>query len=73
MRFLMAAFSVLLLAGCASVVHVEKDETANLNNYRSYAWIETREDKGDSAAAKLSDLTERRIRQAVDAELAKTG
>ena len=74
MRFLnfltVTVLSGLLLAGCASVVHVEKDETANLNSYRSYTWTET---KTDSTAAPVSDLTERRIRQAVDEELAKAG
>jgi len=69
-----ALLSGLLLAGCASVVHVEKDETANLGAYRSYAWVETKDATGDSSTAvRVSDLTERRIRDAVNTQLEKTG
>lgn len=68
-----AVIAGLMLASCASVVHVEKDDTANLNSYRTYAWVETRENKNDSVQTKVSDLTERRIRQAVEDELLKTG
>lgn len=71
--FIIAAFSGLLLAGCASVAHVEKDDTVNLNNYHTYAWVEPQTSDKDSVKTKVSDLTERKIRQAVDAELAKTG
>jgi hypothetical protein len=77
MRFLkrlsVAALSGLLLAGCASVAHVEKDENVNLNNYHNYAWVDTRETKEDSVKTRVSDLTERTIKQAVNAELAKSG
>ncbi|HJW17004.1 MAG TPA: DUF4136 domain-containing protein [Flavisolibacter sp.] len=73
MKFLsVAALSGLLLAGCASVAHVEKDKTVNFNNYHSYAWVETKESKNDSTV-KVSDLTERIIKEAVNNEMAKTG
>ena len=68
-----ATFSGLVLAGCASVAHVEKDATVNLNSYHSYAWVDTREKKNDSTKAEVSDLTERSIKQAVNGELAKAG
>jgi hypothetical protein len=67
-----AALSGLLLAGCASVAHVEKDKTVNFNNYHSYAWVDTKESKNDSSV-KVSDLTERIIKEAVNNEMAKTG
>ena len=74
LRFLtVAILSGLLLAGCASVAHVEKDETANFSSYHSYAWVETSADKSDSTAAPVSDLTERRIKEAVNKEMAKAG
>ncbi len=63
----------LLLAGCASVAHVEKDKTVDLNNYHTYAWVDTKATKNDSTKTRVSDLTERTIKQAVNAELAKTG
>jgi hypothetical protein len=77
MRFIkflsVVALSGLLLAGCASVAHVEKDDNVNLSSYHSYAWVESKANQNDSAKTRVSDLTERRIRQAVDAELAKSG
>lgn len=74
LKFLSAvALSGLLLAGCASVAHVEKDDTANFSSYRSYTWVEARDSKNDSAKTRVSDLTERKIREAVNAELAKAG
>ena len=67
------AVSGLLLAGCASVAHVEKDDNLNLSSYHSYAWVESSAKENDSVKTKVSDLTERRIREAVNAELAKSG
>ena len=70
---LVAGFAGLLLVGCAGVAHVEKDKTVNFSNYHTYAWVETQAHQNDSAKTKVSDLTERRIKEAVDAELAKSG
>lgn len=71
--FTIAAFSGLMLAGCASVAHVEKDKSVNLNNYQTYAWVETRDSKDESSKAKPSDLTEKMVKDAVNEELAKAG
>lgn len=71
--FGVAALSTLLLAGCASVAHVEKDDTVNFNRFHSYAWVETKEEGNDSVKTKVSDLTERKIREAVDAEMTRNG
>ncbi len=68
-----ALIGSLLLAGCASVAHVEKDENVNLNNYRSFAWVDTRDTNSDSGKMRVSDLTERTIKNAVSAELGKAG
>ena len=74
MKFMsVVALSGLLLAGCASVAHVEKDQNANFSSYDSFAWVESKKNQDDSGKTKVSDLTERRIREAVNAELAKTG
>jgi uncharacterized protein YceK len=67
------ALSGLLLAGCSSIAHIEKDETVNFNNYKTYAWAEQRSDDTTGKSVKVSDLTERTIRQAVNAEMAKAG
>lgn len=67
-----AVLSGVLLAGCASVTHVEKDETINFSNYKTFAWVEKKAE-GDSVKTKVSDLTEKTIKQAVSNELSKTG
>lgn len=69
----MAAMSGVLLAGCASVAHVEKDDTVNFSNYKTFAWVEKKAEKGDSATTVVSDLTEKAIKEAVTAELVKAG
>lgn len=71
--FTVAAFSGLLLAGCASVAHVEKDKSVNLNNYQTYAWVETKDSKEATPKAKPSNLTEKMVKEAVNEELAKAG
>jgi hypothetical protein len=62
----------ITLAGCSSMAHVERDRTVNFNNYHTYSWVDTKSEK-DSNAIKVSDLTERKIREAVNAEMAKYG
>jgi hypothetical protein len=77
MKFMKAAgvlaFAGLMLAGCASVAHVEKDETTNFSNYHSFAWVETKEEQSDSVKTRVSDLAERQIKKAVSEELQKAG
>jgi hypothetical protein len=65
--------SGVLLAGCASIAHVEKDETINFSNYKTFAWVEKKTDSGALVKTKVSDLTEKTIKQAVSNELAKAG
>jgi hypothetical protein len=70
LRFLSAiALAGALLTGCASVAHVEKDETVNFSNYKTYAWAQNDE----QGSEKNAELTERKTRTAIDAELAKQG
>lgn len=63
----------LLLAGCAATAYVEKDESVNLSKYQTFAWVDTKDSQDDTVKAKISDLAERNIRQAVNSELAKAG
>ncbi|RYY87398.1 MAG: DUF4136 domain-containing protein [Chitinophagaceae bacterium] len=64
--------SGLFLVGCGSAAHIEKDPTVNLGSYRSYAWVQTQENK-DSMKTRVSDLTERNLQAAVNSELQKQG
>lgn len=58
--------AALVMTGCAAPAHIEKDDTVNFNEYRSFGWLESSKDKKNS-------LTEKRIREAVTAELIKAG
>jgi hypothetical protein len=56
---------VFLLASCASTAHIEKDDGADFSQYRTFAWL----DKDDNAK---NDLTEKKLRDAVNKELVKS-
>ena len=55
---------VFLLASCTSTAHIKKDETADFSHYKTFAWID--KDRSDN-----NDLTEQKIRQAVNKEVEK--
>jgi len=61
---------VFLLASCASTAHIEKDDTVNFRNYKTFAWVD-KDGEGKNDHSKHNDLTEQKIRQAVNSELEK--
>ncbi len=63
---------VLLLASCGTTAHIEKDDNADFSRYKSFKWID-KDGEGKNDANKANDLTEKRIRDAVNTELEKTG
>jgi Domain of unknown function (DUF4136) len=63
----------LFFTGCAGVAHIEKDETVNFNNYKTFAWIETTESKEVEKDKKVADLTEQNLKKYVNSELTKQG
>jgi len=66
---IVAVLSIGLLAGCASAVHIEKDENANFSKYKSFTWLH-----GDNGKLEnQSDLIETKIRNAVSKEFEKIG
>ena len=70
--FGLLAIAGILLASCGSTAHIEKDETVNFSNYKTFAWVNSSETKSDSVQKAIS-LTEQNVRKAVNAELAKQG
>lgn len=73
-------FSILLLAvvvfaSCSNKVYVEKDSSANLASYRSFALVDVRNREGDtvSTAVKVSDLADRQIKKAITESLSNAG
>lgn len=58
---------IVLLAGCASVAHIEKDESVNFEKYKTFAWV----DDTDSTKSFLSDIQVSNLQNAVTAQLKK--
>lgn len=65
------AFSSFVLTGCGPLAYVQKDETVNFSQYKTYAWSE----RTDSTNKKIrsNSITEQNIRAAVEKELDKQG
>jgi hypothetical protein len=66
------AVASLALASCSSTAHIEKDDTVNFSNFKTFAWVESKASETDSAKKTVS-FTEQNIRKAVNSELAKQG
>ena len=62
---------VFLLASCASTAHIEKDDNTDFRQYKSFAWID-KDGQGKNDRNRSNDLTEQKVREAVNRELEKT-
>ena len=62
---------VFLLASCSSTAHIEKDDNTDFRQYKTFAWID-KDGEGKHDRNKNNDLTELRIREAVNKELEKS-
>lgn len=58
---------VFLLASCGSTAYIEKDDNADFSRYKTFAWVDK-----DENGKRGSDLTEQKMRDAVNKELEKT-
>jgi len=58
----------LFLAGCATTAHVEKDDSVNFSNYKTFTWVD---EANDMSPKKTKDLQNTNVQKAVSAELAK--
>lgn len=65
---LVLAASAMLLNSCGTSAHIEKDETANLTNYKTYAWI----DKENKDKVK-NEIAAQNLKTIVNDELQKNG
>lgn len=66
---LIAAFAI---ASCATPVHVEKDDSVNLKNYKTYMWVDTRYNENDNSTRPpaYGDIT---VRNTANAHLSNAG
>lgn len=62
------AVGAFVLNSCSTSAHIEKDDSANLNNYKTYAWI----DKDNKDKIK-NEIAEQNLKTIVNGELQKTG
>lgn len=60
---------LLLIVGCGPAAHIEKDQSVNFSEYKTFEWV----DKEDHGGKNRNNLTEANIRNAVNKELRKTG
>ena len=58
----------LIFSSCATTAFVEKDDTVNFGNYKTFTWLD---ENNDSSKVKLNDLQTKNLRQAVNTELEK--
>jgi len=66
------AFLALVISSCSPVAYIEKDPDLDLNNYKTYAWVETKAAKNENAShpAAFAMLS---VRNAVNDQLQKKG
>lgn len=60
-----------LLMSCANKVYVERDESANLAKYKTYAWVDMRDKENDSK--NVTSFAEDAVRRTAREELEKRG
>ena len=65
-------FSVVLVAGCAAPVYVEKNDNVNLSNYRTYSWVDTRYTENDNSKRPPA-YADASVRNAANEELSRAG
>jgi hypothetical protein len=61
---------VFLLASCATSTLIDKDDTVNFGDYKTFAWVDKTDGQQDKN--RQDDLMEQRIKEAVNKELSKT-
>ena len=65
---LVLSIGAMLLNSCGTSAHIEKDETANLKNYKTYTWI----DKENKDKVK-NEIAAQNLKTIVNDELQKSG
>jgi hypothetical protein len=63
--------SGVMLASCASTAHIEKDDTTDFSDYKTFAWID-KDGEGKQDRNKSNDIAEQKVKDAVKKELEKS-
>ena len=66
------AIASIVLCSCSSPAYVQKDDSVNLSNYKTYMWIDTRSSENDESrrATAYADID---VHNSVSAEVNKWG
>ncbi len=73
MKNLLIATAVLFLAACAKTPDWDYDKSADFSNYNTFSWVPNASLTKNVANYQISPLMEKRVREAVNAELEKSG
>lgn len=66
--------AILLLVSCSRTAYVQKDSNVDFSKIKTYSWVRTQAEKEKAnASTKNDDLTNRKIRQSIDRNLAEKG
>ena len=71
-RILIPVILGVMIASCATPVHVEQDNSINMGDYRSYMWVDTRNTENDESA-RAAQFAEISVRNYVNSELKDLG
>ena len=71
LKIWLPVFAAFIITGCGVQSYVEKDPAANLNSYRTYAWIG--EKNGRKNDKPYKDFQETYLTNLIDQQLAKNG
>jgi hypothetical protein len=69
MVIVMTMLIAIVMAGCGTVAHIEKDETVNFSSLRTYSWDSEKSIKDRNS----NDLIDSKLKAAVSKELEKSG
>ncbi len=71
--FVLSVFVLIMLASCGRQVFVQKDDSYNVKQVRTYAWVAGTQKDSITQRPKINDLVDRKIRTIIDRNLQKNG
>ena len=71
-QFILPLLGLMVVSSCRTPVHVERDNSVNLDNYKTYMWVDTRLEENDESA-RASQYADISVRNYVNSELQELG
>lgn len=71
-QFILPLLGLMVVSSCRTPVHVERDNSVNLDNYKTYMWVDTRREENDESA-RASQYADISVRNYVNSELQELG